>query len=56
MRTFLAGAALAAMLLASVAAAAGNPPGSRVIQTKETIESFAIGGHRIAYDVQRFSV
>jgi hypothetical protein len=54
-RTLLAGVALATMLLASVAAAAGNPPGVRVIHTKDTIESFAIGGHRIAYYVQGFS-
>jgi hypothetical protein len=36
------------------AAAAGNPPGVRVIHTKEMIESFAIGGHRIAYYLQVF--
>ena len=43
---------LGTMLLASVASAAGNPPGVRVIHTKEIIESFAIGGQRVAYDVQ----
>jgi hypothetical protein len=52
MRTLLAGVALATMLLASVAAAAGSPSGVRVIHAKQIIESFAIGGHRIAYDLQ----
>lgn len=50
-RTLLAGVALGTMLVASVAAAAGTPAGVRVIHTKDTIESFAIGGHRIAYSL-----
>ena len=51
MRALFAGLALSTMLVASVAAAAGNPPGLRVIHAKESIESFAISGHRIAYDL-----
>lgn len=52
MRTLLAAVVLGTTLLASVASAAGNPPGVRVIHTKEIIESFAIGGQRIAYDLR----
>jgi hypothetical protein len=52
MRTLLAGLAVGTTLVASVAAAAGNTPGVRVIHTKEIIESFAIGGQRVAYDLQ----
>lgn len=52
MRSLLVGAALAAMLVASVAAAAGNRSGVRVVHAKESIESFAISGHRIAYDLR----
>jgi hypothetical protein len=54
-RTLLAGVALGTMLLGSVAASAGNQPGVRVIHAKEIIESFAIGGHRIAYDLRGFA-
>ena len=48
----LSAVGLGAALLASVAAAAGNPPGTRVIHTKPRLESFAVGGGRIAYDLE----
>lgn len=52
MRILLAGAALGTMLLASVAAAAGTAPAPRVIHTKAAIQSIAMGGHRVAYDLE----
>src|SRR5919109_2101759 len=52
MRALLVGVVLGTTMVASVAAAAGNPPVVRVIHTKEIIESFAIGGSRIAYDLR----
>jgi hypothetical protein len=52
MRMLLAGVVLGTMLLASVAAAAGNPPPVRVIHTTGTLEGFAIGGQRVAYDLR----
>src|ERR671924_484582 len=55
MKAFLAGLALATMLLASVASAAGNAQRTRVIHTKAIIESFALGGDRLAYDLRGFT-
>jgi hypothetical protein len=52
MRILLAGAALGTMLLASVAAAAGTTPAAKVIHTKAAIQSIAMGGHRVAYDLE----
>jgi hypothetical protein len=52
MRRIFAGALLGTALLASVGAAAGNPSGIKVIPTKGIIESFALGGQRITYDLQ----
>jgi hypothetical protein len=52
MRILLAAAALGTMVLASVAAGAGTTPAPKAIHTKPAIQSIAMGGHRMAYDLE----
>lgn len=52
MRTVATALVFSVLLVPSATATAANPPGARVIHTKEIIESFAIGGRRVAYDLR----
>jgi hypothetical protein len=55
MKAVVAGVALLTMVLASVAAAAGSQARTRTIHTKAILESFALGGSRVAYDLRGFT-